>query len=805
MTYTLKSLVITFFALLFCAASWAAEEPAPAKPMGTLTELVYVLEAGDALRDEVARASEQARQLSELDDKLKNHEKVFHDILADIPDTELGAASSAQLLDLQTQVSNDSAALEKNIEQLAAGLQSTENLVTKLTTEQVQWVSRLELARKLDAPSEFIQRLVRAQNDVNNLLERLRPQRDQLLNLLQRATNLRSKSNGLNSELNTRRARLSHELRQSEGEPLWILFAQPAINAQSVDAERNAQWLSIKTYLNAHGFSLAILALLIFAGVYSAIRSLGAGLEHEHPALSIHSTRRVMNYAGCSAFLLALLGVIVFSPAAPIAVYDLLWLFIPIPTAILFQAAIGKSIRFTLLALVFSLLLLPFRILLELTPWLDRLSLCLQVLLIAIALLCDVTRMYRKSSVLYWPRWSINLGVVVLLLALLSAFYANVVGHVGLARTLRDGVVSSMGFAVLYMTVFHVMFGLSVLLLRSAGGQLSLIVQNRRESLEHLFYVLLRGAAVVGWLVAVLFSFGIDDQLPIISHQIMTANIAVGEAHISTGALVTAVLCLFATFIGIRILRALLDDEILPRLNIAQGIAYAISMLSRYVVAIIGFLFALSAAGIDLSKMTILAGAVGVGIGFGLQNIVNNFVSGLILLIEQPIHVGDLVETNTAHGVVKHIGIRASTITTSHGADIIVPNGQLLALDLMNWTRSNRSRRIDITLGVAYGSDPQQVQQLLVSAVKDHSMVRSQPEPVAFFMGFGESSLDFRVQMWVTDASDATSISSDLRNSILASLTANGINIPFPQRDLWIRESTDKDTVVLKPNAQPNV
>jgi len=800
MKYRMKLSGIILALLVPCAASWAADEAAPVKQLGSLTELVQVLEAGDALRDEVARVSEQSRQLSELDDNLKNHEKVFRDMLADIPDTELGAASSAQLLDLQTQVSNDSNSLGKNIEQLTSGLQSIENVVAKLTDEQVQWVSRLELAKKLDAPSEFTQRLVRAQNDVNNLLQRLRPQRDQLLNLLQRATNLRSKSNGLNNELNTRRARLSHELRQSEGEPLWILFTQPALNAQSVDAERNAQWLSIMTYASAHGIGLLILVLLLFVSTYSAMRGLGAGLESEHPGFAITSTRRVINYAGCAAFLLALLGVIIFSPAAPIAVYDLLWLFVPIPTAILFQAAIGKSIHFTLWALVLSLLLLPFRILLELTPWLDRLSIGVEVMLISIALLCDLRRMYRRSTVFYWPRWSINLGVIILLVALLSAFYANVVGHVGLARSLRDGVVSSMGFAILYVTVFHVLFGLLVILLRSTGGQFSLIVQKRRESLEQLLYSLLRGLAVIGWLVAVLFSFGIDDQLPVVTQKIMTANITVGEAHISTGALVTAVLCLFATFVGIRILRVLLDDEILPRLRIAQGVAYAISMLSRYVVAIVGFLFALSAAGIDLSKMTILAGAVGVGIGFGLQNIVNNFVSGLILLIEQPIHVGDLVETKSASGVVKHIGIRASTITTSHGADVIVPNGQLLALDLMNWTRSNRSRRIDITLGVEYGSDPQKVQQLLVDSVKDHTMVRSQPAPVAFFMGFGESALDFRVQMWVTDASDATSISSDLRNSILANLIANGINIPFPQRDLWLRESVVADATLLKPS-----
>jgi len=774
--------------LLWVSGSWAADEPAELKKPTTLTELITALETADSLSDEVANASEQAKQLTELQDNLKSHEKLFHQILADVPDTNLGAASSAQLLDLQTQVASDSNALEKNIEQLTSGLQAIESLVAKLQNEQAQWVERLKLAATLDAPAEFVQRLSHAQNDLNNLLQRLRPQRDDLLDLLQRATHLRSKINGLNNELNSRRARLGRELRQSEAEPLWLLFSRPALNAQAVEAERNAQWLSITNYVQAHVINVIVLALLFLVGSFSAMRGLRVGLSNDHPGFSLSATRRVIKHCAGSAFLLALLGIIIFSPPAPSAVYDLLWLFVPIPAALLFNAATGGIIRFTLWALVLSLLLLPFRILLELTPWLDRITICAQVLLISTALLYDLRRKGRTALALHFPPWGINLIVGVLLLTLLFAFYANLVGHVGLARSLRNGVIGCMGFAMLYFVTFHILLGLGIALLRSAGGQFSLLVRKRREAIEQLLYSLLRGFAVIGWIAASLFAFAVSDQFPIYVQKMMDANIVVGEAHIAAGALITAALCLFATYVALRVFRAMLDDEILPRLRITQGVAYAISMLSRYVVAIIGFLFALSAAGIDLSKMTLLAGAVGVGIGFGLQNIVNNFVSGLILLIEQPIHVGDLVETSSASGTVKHIGIRASTITTFQGADVIVPNGELISRDLLNWTRSNRSRRIDINVGVAYGSDPQQVQHLLVESIMDHPMVRSKPEPVALFIGFGESSLDFRLQVWVTDASDATKISSDLRNSILLSLAKNHIEIPFPQRDIWMRK-----------------
>ena len=802
MKHLFKSLSLAMSLFLVCInLSWAQDEPAaPVKPQGTLAELVTALENSDSINNEVTNITEQARQLSELHSHLENHEKLLRDILADVPDANFGAVSNAQLLDLQTQVLNDSNELGKNINRLNAGMTAMEKLLAKLHDEKVQWVARIELAKQLDAPADFVQRLVHAQNEVNGLLQKVRPQRDKLLDLLERATNLRSKSNSLNNELNTRRSRLNHELRESEGEPLWVLFTRPALNAQAVEAERNAQWLSIVSYVHSNTNQLLLLIVLLFVGTFTAMSKLRIGLDDDHAGVLMLATRRVVKHHRVAAFLLGLLGVIIFSPSSPSAVDGLLWLFVPIPAAILFQAAIGRSARFTVWALVAALLLLQFRILLELTPWLDRLVMCGQVIFISAALLIDLRRMHRTPLAARSP--AIYAVVGVLVLTLLAAFYANLVGYVGLARTLRTGVVGSMGFAMLYVAVFQVLFGLGVSLTRSSFGRLSLMVQKNREAIEKLLYSLLRFLAVVGWGLASLTAFGVSEQLPNVADTMMTTSIAVGAAHISTGSLITAALCLLATYMVLKLFRALLEDEILPRLRISQGVSYAVSMLSRYIVAIIGFLFTLSAAGIDLSKMTILAGAVGVGIGFGLQNIVNNFISGLILLIEQPIHVGDLVETSSSIGIVKRIGIRASTITTSHGADVIVPNGQLLTLDLLNWTRSSRSRRIDILIGVAYGSDPVQVQHLLVDAIKDHPMIRSTPDPVAFFMGFGDSALDFRVQVWVTDAMEATKISSELRNRILMSLNEQGIAIPFPQRDLWLR-NPEQTASFVNPKPTP--
>ena len=173
----------------------------------------------------------------------------------------------------------------------------------------------------------------------------------------------------------------------------------------------------------------------------------------------------------------------------------------------------------------------------------------------------------------------------------------------------------------------------------------------------------------------------------------------------------------------------MLDEDVLPRLTLPRGVPAAISTGAHYVILVAGFLIAIGAAGFDLGKFTLLAGALGVGIGFGLQNVVNNFVSGLILLFERPVQTGDTIEVGPLSGEVMRIGIRSSTIRTSDGADVIVPNASLISERLVNWTFSDRSRRIDLDVGVAYGSDPNKVLALLLETARAHGEVMSLPEP----------------------------------------------------------------------------
>lgn len=235
-----------------------------------------------------------------------------------------------------------------------------------------------------------------------------------------------------------------------------------------------------------------------------------------------------------------------------------------------------------------------------------------------------------------------------------------------------------------------------------------------------------------------------------------------------------------------RFVRFVLDEDVFTRLPLAEGERAAASRLIYYLLLTIGMLMALAAAGFQLSQLTLVISALSVGIGFGLQNIINNFVSGIVLAFERPFRAGDLIAVDQSSGSVRHIGLRATTVRTAEGADVIVPNSTFIAGQVTNWTLSDRMRRIQLPVGVAYGSDPRQVQALLLEVCKATPGVAAQPEPIVAMTGFGESSLDFSVLAWTPDADRLMATTTALAMGIYDALNAAGIGIPFPQREVRI-------------------
>ncbi len=263
-------------------------------------------------------------------------------------------------------------------------------------------------------------------------------------------------------------------------------------------------------------------------------------------------------------------------------------------------------------------------------------------------------------------------------------------------------------------------------------------------------------------------------------------NITIEPAAILTG----AVVFIIALILG-RLLTLWLDKRVLERTSLDTGVRHSILTTARYVTFIGAALIALSVAGVNFSSLAILGGALGIGIGFGLQSIVNNFVSGLILLAERPIKVGDWIKVNGGEGVVRKIKVRSTEIETFDRCSIIVPNSSLISEPVSNWYHGSRMGRIRLPIGVSYDADPDEVEKILLRCANAHPRTLAAPRAFVLFQGFGDNSLDFELRLYIGDIGYSSSTASDLRFAIFRALKEAGIEIPFPQRDVHLRTIPD--------------
>ena len=370
---------------------------------------------------------------------------------------------------------------------------------------------------------------------------------------------------------------------------------------------------------------------------------------------------------------------------------------------------------------------------------------------------------------------------------------ADIVGSVGFSALVLTGSATMMLAAFVWWLIAVMLRSMvRVGLLTDTARRIG-IAPAHSERVRTTVFRLITFLTVVGWTAVSLRAFLLLDSLLVTISKALAWSVKIGDISFDPGDLLIFGLIIWLSFKIAAFIEFVFTVDVVPRADLPKGVPETVSRLTSYVVIAIGAVIASTAAGFDIGKVTIIVGALGVGIGFGLQNIVNNFVSGLILLFERPIRVGDTLEIGGTGGTVETIGMRASIVRTWDGAEIIVPNADLISQQVVNWTLNCNRHRMVIPIGVSYDTDPEKAAEIIVGVANDHKDVDAKPDPTCLFMGFGDSSLDFQLRAWTAESRHMR-VASDLRFGIFKKLAEAGIEIPFPQRDLHIRDAAVEPT-----------
>jgi small-conductance mechanosensitive channel len=564
-----------------------------------------------------------------------------------------------------------------------------------------------------------------------------------------------------------------------ESAPIWNL----AIGSRNADLAHESvstfarQWAALRTYADRQTMHF-VLAIAIFTVLTACLywtrqraRRLPAGETAAAPLLEMPIA---------AALILSLLGSRWIFPQAPRVLWAVLGALALVPSVLILRRLMRSEFHLLLYALIAFFFLDQLRSITAAVEFLPRilfLAEMLGVVGLSIWLARTAGEASRTAPDSARSRRILKTVGYVALAISSGAFVANAFGYVTLATLLGNALLQCCYLALILYAAVEVMDGvISVALGTRLFAPLG-IVSRHRLLLRRRIRRGLQSVALVLWLLAVLQRLLLRDRLFGAAREFLAAKLAFGSIQISPGDVLAFVITVWAAFLVSRFVRFLLDEDIYPRVGLKRGLPYAISNTLHYLILVGGFFLAVAALGFDMTRVTILAGAFSVGVGFGLQNIFNNFISGLILLFERPISIGDVVQIDDASGVVERIGVRASIIRTPNGSEIIMPNGKLISERLINWTLSSRQHGIELPIAVGQGTDPGRVIALLEKTAAAHPLVTGDPPPQALVVKLGPDSYGFELRAW-TDRSELwMQIRSDLAIAISSTLAAEKIPI----------------------------
>jgi small-conductance mechanosensitive channel len=384
-------------------------------------------------------------------------------------------------------------------------------------------------------------------------------------------------------------------------------------------------------------------------------------------------------------------------------------------------------------------------------------------------------------------------------LFLMVVFIAEFIGQTVFAMQIFDALNRSVIFVLFgWMVITLIRGGLELIVTSPVFQKVSFLKKNAAVVLRRMMFLI----QILIWTFIfsnIMVDWGLFNVPSEAIQGFLALGFTVGSKKITIGLVLAAVAILYGSFIISWAVQTVFMEEVLRRRQVELGVRMSMARLVHYVLVLVGFMIALSALGFDLKNITILGGALGIGIGFGLQTVVSNFVCGLILLFERPLKVGDVIELGEQRGRVKKLGLRSTVVQTFDQADVVVPNTDLISNQVTNWTLADRQIRFTIPVGVAYGSDIALVMKSLTEFAEENPLVLKDPGPQVLFSALGASSLDFELRIWIEDFNDRRQVQSELLVEIDRRFRELNIEIPFPQSDLHLRSVDPPVTASLQP------
>jgi len=796
-------LALIALALPAAAAPQPADKPAAAAPKpaaeATPTRVVNVRDDSEADLQRAralgavgadaavgkATATFLQREQRNFEQLLRRYLDTAPALLANVPTIELNEARTTATLGLS--------AVREQRRVLGARIEALRGAATQLDALREQWSRQLQAERDRGAPPALLERIAALQQAIDASHDQLRTRRQALLELDSQVAGLADRYEQAAQRLEEARRLTQRHLLQLAEPPLWTVLVGGDGGRGALPETFRAEWARASETVRqfwqnyADRMVLHLILLLVLLGAMASLSASPAfkALESESGPL------RVLKRPVSSAIVIAIFVSPFLYPALPSTLSAGLRLLSLVPVLRLVPTFVPPAWRrlFYWIAGLFGL-----EALYLLLPGASVLS-RLNMLLISAAALWTVTVVVREPfadpAFVPWQRSALVRGALRLVaLLLLAAIVGNLLGATRLALLINVSVVVPAYVAIGLSAAVFVVEDFVRLLLHAKGMQRMRSVTLHRETILARCARLARLVAVGLWLWLTLRVLDVGPGLYDAVTQLLAASVTLGTFELSLGRVLLFLVAVWIAAMAARFTSFVLDHDVLPRMRLARGLPATISTIVRYLIVGLGLLVAASIVGIDLTQITLILGALSVGIGFGLQNIVNNFISGIILLFERPIQVGDTVQVGDLLGVVRNIGIRASNVRTYSGAEVIVPNSELVSGQVINWTLSDRYRRLELDVGVAYGNRPADVIAILEAVVSGHEGALQTPAPFVRFRGFGDSSLDFRVYVWV-DYDDGLRQTSAILSEIYDALAEAGIEIPFPQRDLHLRSVSD--------------